>query len=489
VKRRNGRGGSLLFISASLMTAVGATLGFPPAVHGQNVTAPRQVPEPTQTSQAPFAEATLSPAGPVTVGQPVTLTVTVLVPSFFQGAPAYADLDLDGTITLFNDRGTNLSRRIEGTTWAGQSRSYTIYPQRPGTFDVSDVTVEVRYRGDDGSATSLLTAPPLRFEARVPAEAEGLDYFIAASRVTLESAFDVRPDTIRVGDAFTWTLTASVFGALSIVIPPLEIDSIPGIAVYANQPRVVDTGGERGAQIVGTRVESTTYVMQEAGEYGLPAAELLWWDVDAERMRQESIAGVRFVVVDNPDLVTEFDLPPDSLSAEAGSDVARSRFSLRDFLAQWGPTLLGGGLLLAIAARLVRRVAPGVLVRIGEWRSARAESEATFFRAFRRVARSGGPQKTANALMAWMDRWDATPGPTTLESFVRAAHDPELDRQTDALAQILYGGQLREGAPVAWSAPTFSRAVARARRRVGGSDRRSGRPESLAPLNPLRSGD
>ncbi len=435
-------------------------------------------------AQAPIARATLSPSGIVTVGQPVTLTVLVFVPSFFQGAPAYPDLDVDDAITIFNDRGTNISERVGRDTWAGQSRTYTIYPQRVGVYQISDISVEVRYRGADGNTSATARAPSVSFEARIPPEAEGLDYFIAGSRVTLEESFDLRPDTVRVGDAFTRTVTTSVYDALSIVIPPLEIDSIPGIAIYPNQPRVDDTGGERGAQIVGTRVESVTYVMQEEGEFALPAIELAWWDVGAERLRRESVTGTSFVVIANPDQVTEFEVPPDSTLVKADSGPDLTRFSLRDFITRWGPTILAVVVLLMLVLRWVRRLGPQVLDRIEASKRARAESEATYFKAFRKATRSGDPKKTANALMEWLDRRNTKSGPALFGDFARAVNDPALDRETRALDGFLYGPDAGRGR-AQWSAPGFYEAVARAR----GKSREGQSPNDMPPgglsqLNP-----
>jgi len=434
-------------------------------------------------AQQPMARASLSPAGPVTVGQPVTLTVEVFVPSFFQGAPAYAELDLDDALTIFNDRGTNLTERIDGDTWAGQSRSYTIYPQRAGIYEITDISVDVRYRGPDGNTSATASAPTVRFEARIPAEAAGLDYFVAGSRVTLAESFDIEPDTVRVGDAFTRTVTATVYDALSIVIPPLVVDSIAGIAIYPNAPRVDDTSGERGAQIVGTRVESTTYVMQLEGQYSVPALELVWWDVGAGRLRRETVPGVDFLVVANPDLVSEFDLPPDSSLAEAESEADFTRFSLRNFIAQWGPTFLAIALLLVIAFRLERRYGPRVRARMETSKQARAESEATYFRAFREATRSGDPAKSATAVMRWLDRYDAGPGPTTFSAFAEAADDPTLARQTAALDQTLYGPAAKS-AGEAWSAGGFYDAVAKARKSQRGAEARHDPAGTLAPLNP-----
>ena len=80
-----------------------------------------------QDEPAPIARASVAPGGAVVVGQPVTVGIEVLVPTFFRGAPAYDDIELEGAISFFNERGTNFTERIEGQTWAGQRRSYTIY--------------------------------------------------------------------------------------------------------------------------------------------------------------------------------------------------------------------------------------------------------------------------------------------------------------------------------------------------------------------------
>ena len=70
----------------------------------------------------PFARARLKPDSMVTVGQPISVIVEVLVPSWFTGAPMFPDLDVHDAITIFTDQGSNFTERIEGQTWAGQSR-------------------------------------------------------------------------------------------------------------------------------------------------------------------------------------------------------------------------------------------------------------------------------------------------------------------------------------------------------------------------------
>ncbi len=168
--RWGGRSVEILMLLAGLAVSVG-----PPAAQ----------------AQAPRARVSLLPGAVVTVGQPITIRVQVLVPSFFAGAPAFPELDVEDAITIFVDRGTNFTEREGGATWAGQDRSYTVYPQRAGAFEVGEIVVEVRYRGDAGLVTATATSPPVRFEARIPAEAAGLDYFIAAGATSSDNDITV----------------------------------------------------------------------------------------------------------------------------------------------------------------------------------------------------------------------------------------------------------------------------------------------------------
>ena len=159
-------------------------------------------------AEQPIARARVTPDAVVTVGQPVTVEVEVLVPTFFSGAPRFPDLDVADALVIFNDRGRNISERRSGRSWAGQSRSYTIYPQRAGTYEIPRIDVEVRYSAGGADRTSATVSPqPVRFEATVPAAAEGLSYFSATTGQHLDETIEAarpREDakilTLRLGD-------------------------------------------------------------------------------------------------------------------------------------------------------------------------------------------------------------------------------------------------------------------------------------------------
>ena len=88
----------------------------------------------------------VDPDGPVTVGTPVEVTVTVLVPTYMPQPPVWPDLQISDAITRLPDRATHpVTQRIGQESWSGLSRTWEIVPQRPADFDLGSPTVRVTY--------------------------------------------------------------------------------------------------------------------------------------------------------------------------------------------------------------------------------------------------------------------------------------------------------------------------------------------------------
>ncbi len=441
---------------------------------------PLRAQEPSQPK--PFARARLEPGTRVTVGQPVTVVVEILVPTWFTGAPRFPELDVADAIAVFEDRGTNFTERIDNQTWAGQSRQYHIYPQRPGAYVIAAIPIRVRYNAEGiGSREATVSPREVRFEARIPPEAADLPYFISTTDLRLEQSFDREPASLKVGDAFTRTITVTVNDALSMVLPPIPADPVPGLAVYPDPPRVTDEGGERGERIVGTRVERATIVAEQEGDYILPAIELAWWDVEAKRLRTATLPAVEFHVEPNPDLVADIPFPQEDLAEEKAEAVTGPRVSVLELLRRWSVPFAALGLILLLLFGLWRRYAPAARQRLGEARSKHRESESAYFSAFRSAARRGDPVATWNRWTAWLDRAHTGPGAATIRAFVEGTTDAGLEAETEALDAALFAEN--RGDRGDWSGTALYRSVARIRRRRARA-RSGSAQEPLASLNP-----
>lgn len=412
---------------------------------------------------APFARARLEPSDAVTVGQPISVVVEVLVPSYFMGAPRFPSLEVRDAVVIFERRGANFSERVGGESFAGQRRRYQVYPQRAGELSVPPVDVSLRYFAADGGATdTVVSTEPLRFEAIVPPGAAGLDPFIATRELHLVDVVEPIPTELEVGQAFTRTLTVTVVGALSMVVPPLGLEPVEGLAFYPGSPQVTDSGGERGAAIVGTRVETATYVAEQAGHYRLPGLRVEWWDTTSQARRVAAADPLEFDVVEaetEAALTLPADPSVDETEHEGPTGVPRSSRLGR---------LLTIGAIAALVMGAVVRAERFVAPKLERARERRRLSEPFVFARFRDAALSGDPEATARTFMAWLDaerRTDVVEErlrPALFTDFAKRAGDAALLRQARALDALLYG---RAPSEVSFSGQKFYVLVARARAR------------------------
>ena len=435
------------------------------------------VPALASAAPKPFAWTNVHPRS-VTVGQPVTLTVDVYVPSFFTGAPRFPQLEVKDAVVVFIDEGTNLNQRVGEQDYAGQRRSYKIYPQREGDFTVPDFAVKVSYNGEDGGPLRVATpAKGGSFHAAIPAGARGVDHFLATSSLQVQADTDRPLAELRTGDSFTRTVTLTAADAFAMMLPPLAFPAVEGLAAYPAQPRVADRGGERDEPRVAERVEAVTYVLQKPGSYRLPAVEIAWWDTRSQTLRRASVPELAFDVGSRPEGQAEIPLPPDPGDQSAAPDRWRP---LREGLRRFGPAALVALVALGVLLRLLRAPLRALGARRTARRRAREESEAAYLARVAEAARSGKPKELLAATYRWLDRRPrAASEAARLDRFVQQSGDADLPEVSAALVDAaLEADEVSDTE----SAERFARALARA---AGRGAPAAGRPAgSLGPLNP-----
>jgi hypothetical protein len=424
----------------------------------------------------PILRATLKPDS-VPVGSPVTLEITVLGPNYLTAPPAFPDIELANAITRPLGSGTNMSEEHQGTTYAGVLREYAIYPQEAGAYAITGRSVTVTYAIDPPRSSPPVTVavPDLAFTATVPAGAEDLDPFLASTKLTLRQTLEPQPGALKVGDSITRSITVAAADLPAMLLPPLRFAAIDGMSAYPDQPKLEDKAGARGGPSTGTRVDRATYMLERSGTYVLPAIEIGWWNVDAQRVETARAEAVTLVVQPNPALA----------QAAATDDTASPPgHALLEAVRRFWPWLVAGVVLLGALAWL----APRMVRTVAAWNAARRRrhlaSEAHWFRCFRTATRAGDSHQVLAALLAWLDRFPPLPKPATLEALAMASSDPALATELSRLKASLYAapGPAR---------PPFS--AQRLRREVGAARRRLRRAtptrqaDLLPPLNPGRA--
>ena len=430
-----------------------------------------------ESGDQPVVRARIETDSPAMVGETVTLTVDVLTPTWFPRAPQFpAALQVENAVAVFDESfRVNLSERVGSDTWSGIQRRYLIYPQLAGVYSVPPVEVKVVYALPNArpSEPIALAGPPLHFEARVPPEAAGLDYFIAARGFALEQKVEPGTEGLRVGDAVTRTVTLRATDASSMMLPTTEFPTIDGLSVYADPTRAGDGGGERGEARRARRVDRATYVLKKEGSFTLPAIERSWWDVSAQRLRQASVPAVPLEVAPAPDLAGEIALPEEPEDAEGTQvrEAPRPRW--------WRREVVLGLVVLVVLGGLAWRFLPAWRAVVEERRRRRRESEAAFFDRVLAACRCGDAPGAMRALLAWVDRVTPSGQSPTLGRLLARVRDSDLTSAVRDLESSLYRG----GGASGWRGEALARHLERVRR----AHREIGRPAEaplLAPLNP-----
>jgi hypothetical protein len=381
-------------------------------------------------------------------GQPLSLRLTVLVPTFMPDAPLWPTFEAPNLLVRLPEGSTGpTSARVGGATWAGVTRHYRISPMVPGDFAIPPQEVVVTYADPNTNQPkkALLTTEPLAFSGVVPEGAEELDPFLAAEALELEQEIEGEPEVMVPGDSVTRTVTATIRGTPPMFLPNLlPATTMEGVAAYADEP-VLEEVDERGV-LSGTRTESVTLVAEGGGSGAAPPVSLDWYNLESGEVETAVVEGFA-IKVDGPPV----------RSAEP-----------RDWRAI-GLAALAGTLALALGLWLLRRILPP----LGRWVRARhadwLASEAHAYAKLRRVAH----RREHAALRPALDAWAAkVPG-----------SDPRRHpRLQDALTQIgaaRYGRTAPDDAAAAWRALLSALPEARRASRAPQAG-----AAALPPLNP-----
>ncbi|WP_343502488.1 hypothetical protein [Alloyangia pacifica] len=380
-------------------------------------------------------------------GQPLSLRLTVLVPSFMPKPPVWPSLEAPNLLVRLPSRSTNpVSERIGGETWAGISRHYRISPMVPGqvVLPPQEVLVTWQDMGAGEARQVTLTTGPIAFSGVVPDGAEGLDPFIAASELSLTQQIEGEPGTMVPGDSLKRQVTVAVTGVspmfLPQLLPPAEL---PGVATYPDEPRLSESD-DRGA-LSGTRVESVTYLAEAGGGGALPEVRLEWYDTDDGVVKTASAPGLE-LQIDGPPPGRSAPLDPARLARLAGAAV----------------------LALALLWFGLRVLLPALSRRRAERRARVLASEGHAWRALMGVIAARDHVALRPALDLWAGRVEG-PDPR------RAA---PVEAALLALGAQRYGGQETGAGDTAWTGLRGALEAARPR------EARGARQAALPPLNP-----
>ncbi|WP_255202966.1 BatD family protein [Vibrio natriegens] len=230
------------------------------------------------------------------VNEQVILTIEVATQRWFTGGTRIGSVEIPDVIAKQrNQLATNFTERKGGQTWSRQRWEVTLYPQTSGDFVIPPIAVGVQVSAPDGNnVTGTLYTQPIQFSASLPSGlvSDNTSWF-AATHVDVKQEWETSSEPLKVGDAITRKITITAQDSLSVLLPDLlKGESTNQYQVYPQPHRLTDTQTRGDYQ--STRTEESVYVIQQGGEFSLPAYEFQWWNSETQQLESIVIEGQSF---------------------------------------------------------------------------------------------------------------------------------------------------------------------------------------------------
>jgi len=429
-------------------------------------------------AQMPVIRARFEPANKITVGQPVRLIVSVFVPNYFTGAPEFPEFEIENAIVVQpQDRPEHSNTQIAGTSYAGITQTYVVYPQQAGDFAVPPAKISVPYAvTPPKTSTAQVSLPQLSFHADLPAAARDLPYFLPTTQLTIHEHWSRPLKDLRAGDTVVRTITVTASKMQAMLIPPLEFEGPDGVRVYESEPIVRNQKTSRGDFVSGQRVQTAKYFIEKPGYYTLPQIELKWWNLSTRRMMTATLPPTRFTAVTNPDYKPE--LPPPLLVPTQSPITQNPRPRVRET----GHRAAQISLILALAI-LIGKLSRQLRLRVATTMAAHKNSEAGRFKRLIHTAKNNDAKATYSNLLQWASR--AFPQ-TSLDEVIARNLDASLREEMTSLTRVLFGNSVGNSS---WTGEKLVSCLRCLRRAQRGQATKGSAGSRLSMLNPLKAGE
>ena len=373
--------------------------------------------------------------------------------------PVFTELEMEDTVTQLIGSPNQYERLIDGERFGVYEKRYVIFPQRSGPLQIPDIL----FRGEvtDGSSNFVFRNMNTR---RVTAFIEGItievkerpaslprgEGWLPVTGLALEETWSGDLGELKVGDSVVRTIVLRAEGLDGAVLPPFSPENIQGLNLYPDPADISRTFVD--GSIVGTRIETTTYVALEAGVIEVPSLDIAWWDVNSDSARTTSLPATRFEVATVEGVLPSEQaiastqeiqalLEPEPLVDQAMIDAqAEAEFIAIDGgLVRWTQWLLIAFVLLLIAIMGKRRFGAASQQLFADWRAAQspAANEKAAFAALNAACASSSNKAIRDALITWANHYCAAEI-RSMEDLVRMSPSQELTEQAKSLQSTLF---------------------------------------------------
>ena len=373
--------------------------------------------------------------------------------------PVFTELEMEDTVTQLIGSPNQYERLIDGERFGVYEKRYVIFPQRSGPLQIPDIL----FRGEvtDGSSNFVFRNMNTR---RVTAFIEGItievkerpaslprgEGWLPVTGLTLEETWSGDLGAFKVGDSVVRTLILRAEGLDGAVLPPFSPENVQGLNLYPDPADISRTFVD--GSIVGTRIETSTYVALEAGVIEVPALDIAWWDVNSDSARTTSLPATRFevatvegvlpseqAIASTQEIQALLEPEPQVDQAMIDAQAEAEFIAIDGGLVRWTQWLLIAFVLLLIAIMGKRRFGAASQQLFADWRAAQspAANEKAAFAALNAACASSSNKAIRDALITWANHYCAAEI-RSMEDLVRMSPSQELTEQAKSLQSTLF---------------------------------------------------
>lgn len=217
--------------------------------------------------------------------------------------PQFTELEMPETVIQLIGSPNQYEKLIDGQRFGVYEKRYVIFPQRSGPLEIPDIL----FRGEvtDGSSNfvfrNLNTRRVTAFIEGVtidilerPASVQSSDFWLPVSNLTLEESWSTDISNLRVGDSVIRTITMTADGLDGAVLPPFSDTEIEGLNIYPDPAQIERTFVD--GSIVGTRIETSTYVPIDSGIIEIPEISIPWWNIETDQAEVTVVPATRLAI-------------------------------------------------------------------------------------------------------------------------------------------------------------------------------------------------
>ncbi len=302
--------------------------------------------------QEPKARTSLATKGELWVGQQLAITVDLLAPGTFTGAPVFDIPDLRSAgILLMPPAGTPVvsSESIDGVAYTLQQYTLFAFTQHAGRQSIPPFDIRFHFKRsplDPATVSAIVKTEAVSWTVKLPPGGEKLGVLISSHDLKVTEIWNPDPSQVKpkTGDAFTRTITYFASDVPAMIFPPFPHEEIDGIGIYPQTPEISERSNRGETESI--RKEKIVYVCEKPGWVTIPSTSFTWWDLDKLRFQTIAFPQQTLQVVLNPAI---------SPSSSAPSDGNSDHIVLRRRILVIVLTLLAGGFAIRLVPRRVIR--------------------------------------------------------------------------------------------------------------------------------------